>query len=176
MQRDARTSLAKEDARGIVYFTHDFARRSLQTHSFPRRVGKEFTVRDIPLFLHSLFGQWIFITGAVLTVTPFVDRLLENPWRKVEAFRLFLRRHIKDLRWIGVFCVLVACYQAWDHEYLAVDTVTNGPDGKVIAWTKYNQCDAERGSQKQLIDSYFSHCRRFESVRLLQLGQMSWPV
>jgi hypothetical protein len=127
-------------------------------------------LRDIPLFLQSLFGEFLFIAGAVLTVTPFVDKYLENSTSKYERFRLFVRGCIKNLRWIGLFCILFACYQAWDIEHKNLEQAINGPDGKIAAWSNYTRCDAERSSLRELTDTYSS---QLENQRGIITNQQS---
>jgi hypothetical protein len=90
----------------------------------------------------------LFVTGVILTMTPFIERSLEKEWSRWDKVRTFVRHHIKDLRWIGLLCVLYACYQAWDIEHKAVDVAINGLDGKLAYVRKYNQCNSDFSHEK----------------------------
>lgn len=109
-------------------------------------------------------------------MTPFIERSLDSAWSRWDWLRLYIKHHIKDLRWIGLLCVLTACYQAWSAEHNQVNEVLNGKDGKVEAWNKFNHCDAELGSKKSLLDTYSSQVTRQQSMLDSEQGTINTCV
>jgi hypothetical protein len=58
----------------------------------------------------------------------------------------------KIYTWILLAFLFFACLQAIRDEHNNTEQAINGPDGKVTAWAKYNQCDKERFGKATLAD------------------------
>jgi len=104
------------------------------------------------LFLHSLFTQILTYVGGALTMTPYAEKWLEEPWKKRKRIQTFLRHHVKDLKWIGIFCVLIAVFQAWSVQFDETQTALYGKDGKSEAWGKYNACSTSLSVKGALLE------------------------
>jgi hypothetical protein len=111
-------------------------------------------VQTVLPFIKSLSGEFFFIAGILLTFTPFVERFLVKPWKKWDSARTKIQFHIKDLRWIGAACLLVAFYQAWSNQHDLTEDAIHGKDGRDEARAKFVACDTERSVKSSLADAY----------------------
>jgi len=110
------------------------------------------------LFLHSLFASWMVWAGGMLRLIPFLETALERWLRKrhakIDAWFIAHGETLKkDLKLIGIVCLLIGCYRAWVFEHNNAQAAMYGKDGKSEAWAKYNECDKERAVDDTLAKS-----------------------
>lgn len=108
-------------------------------------------------FVLNVAAHWITVAGVVLTVAAFFDHYIEELAKRESALHkglaVALRLLAKNLKFIALACLVVGCFQAWTDEHHNTEEAINGPEGKIRAWSLYNQCDKERFGKSTLVDS-----------------------